>query len=116
MHRIMYALGGLIGVGGTAAGSFFLLRQHDAYTRSMDLAQRGQVDFFAPLRWQLSLGSGIALLVLAIAFAALLIGLGRVLVRMDRIERRLPRAADSASRLHGSPEDAAGPAAASLAS
>ena len=103
MHRIMYALGGLIGIGGTAAGALFLLRQHDAYTRSIDMAQRGQIDFFAPLRWQLSLGSGIALLVLSIAFGALLIGMGRVLARLGRIERRLSQRAGSAAQLDDSP-------------
>ncbi len=82
MARLLSILGYLVGLGGGAAGGAFIVLRHSAFLRAM--AERR--DWLAPLKWQLALAAGLAVVVVSLVLGAILVGFGRVWARLDALE------------------------------
>jgi len=93
MPRFLTIFGALLGFTGGIAGAAFIAIRHAAFTE----ATRGRQGMFAPLLWQLSLGSGTLVITLSVLFGVLFFLLGRTLAKVERLEREASdRAADQA--------------------
>lgn len=82
MGRILTAFGVLVGVAGVLGGGVFIYLRRVAFLESNQV----RADFLGPLKWQISLGSGIALIIMGLVLGLLLIGVGRVLDRLDALQ------------------------------
>lgn len=81
--RLLILFGVLFGTSGAAAGTVLIVVRRAAYEAAVS-QRRGM---FAPLLWQLSLGSGILIIVLSLLFGAIFVLLGRMWARLARLER-----------------------------
>lgn len=95
MPRFLSTLGYALGIFGTAGGAWLLASRYASYTESISQARVGPA-FFAPLLWQLSLTTGLTIVVLSLLFGLLLVALGRTMARVERLERALLAAAPAA--------------------
>ena len=88
MGRVLTFFGLLITAAGVFGGGTLIYVRRTAFVA----ASQARTDFLAPLKWQASLGTGIALIVLGLVLGLIMIGLGRVLHRLDAVQRLLARA------------------------
>ena len=82
MPRFLTIFGALLGTSGVVTGALFLVVRYGVYMDAVR-AQRGP---FAPMLWQLSVGTGTLVMTLSALFGFLLFMLGRTLARVERLE------------------------------
>lgn len=82
MPRFLQIFGVILGSGGVLAGAALISSRYEVYSESLK-APRGP---FAPMLWQLSLGSGLLLITLSALFGFLLFMLGRTITRVQALE------------------------------
>ena len=81
--RLFRYVGILIGAGGAAAGTLLIWTRYQAYLESI----RRQRGIFAPLMWQIALGSGTLIILLSVLIGILFYAQGRTMARVARLER-----------------------------
>ena len=80
--RLFRYVGILIGIGGAAAGALLIWTRYQAYLESI----RRQRGIFAPLMWQVSLGSGTLIILSSLLIGILFYAQGRTMARLARLE------------------------------